>query len=63
LEATVYQQILLDVNRLWVEELDREAVFRRQVPRRDREYRRARRRMSFLRPRAASMYAEPQQCA
>jgi len=32
----VYQQIMYDVNRMWLEEWDREQAARRQLPRRSR---------------------------
>jgi hypothetical protein len=34
----MYQQIMYDVHRQWLEEFDREAAIRRQVPRRRRSF-------------------------
>ena len=37
--ADVYQEIMRDVYKSWLEEFDHEAAFRRNLPRRERESR------------------------
>lgn len=38
-EADVYQEIMRDVYKQWLQEFDHEAAFRRNLPRREREWR------------------------
>ena len=39
MEADVYQDIILDAYKQWLDELDHEAAIRRNLPRREREWR------------------------
>jgi hypothetical protein len=54
-EASVYQQIVYDIHRQWLEEFDRQAAMRRRLPRRDRggDRRRWLRLVGFRRTRTA----------
>jgi hypothetical protein len=57
-EADVYQDFMVDVYRQWLEEFDREAAIRRNLPRREREWR-FRSGLTRLRARAQRRKDEP----
>jgi len=65
MEAAMFEEIMQDVHRQWLEEFDHEAAIRRQLPRRDHESR-ARRLLSFRGRRSgggvAERYPQAQQC-
>jgi hypothetical protein len=57
-EADVYQDFMVDVYKQWLEEVDRAAAFRRNLPRRERESR-FRLALTRLRARGQRRKAEP----
>jgi hypothetical protein len=59
-EATVYEEIMIEVHKQWLSEFDHEAARRRQLPRRPRDTE-SRARLGFLRRRRAEA-AAPRPC-
>jgi hypothetical protein len=66
----MYQQVMLDVNRMLLAELDRQHAIRGPLPRREKKsderrgFLRRRRTRAIFRPRpaVASAYPQPQEC-